>query len=90
MNSIYKFPIQITEQQKVRMPSKAKIICAQFQGETLCLWAEVELDRLLENRVIEIFGTGNPLDEDFSRRLYIGTVHDVRGGLVWHIYEKLS
>jgi hypothetical protein len=88
MKSIFKYPIQIMDVQKVTMPFESKILCAQMQRDQLCLWAEVAPDSPLHPRTIEIFGTGHAMDD--SSRIYIGTVQMIGGGLIWHVYERLS
>jgi len=89
MKTIYKYPIKITDNQDVRMPKGAKILCAQMQGETPCLWAEVDSTVGLEYRSIEIFGTGHPIHVDMGiERKYIGTVQTNGGQLIWHVYER--
>mgnify|MGYP001551736993 CR=1 FL=1 len=85
---IFKYPLTINDVQGVDMPEDAKILCAQVQGTQLCLWAEVEPARSLYPRVIEIFGTGHPMEE--RPRRYIGTVQTYDGSLVWHVYERTA
>lgn len=83
MRAIWKYPLQITDHQHLLIPEKAEILSVEFQGETLCLWAEVEMSYPKEDRVIQIVGTGNPILN--SGRKFIGTVQ--QGPLVWHIFE---
>lgn len=96
---IYKYPLKITDEQSVDMPTGAKILSVQMQGKTLCLWASVNPENKQSKRTICIVGTGNPFDEDRNVRLgtsegrgvgcvYLGTVQDQ--GFVWHVFEKLS
>ena len=67
------------------MPEGAKILCAQMQGSSPCVRAEVDPDAPLETRRIGIAGTGHGLARELVR--YIGTVQMYHGGLVWHVYE---
>lgn len=83
MDTIYKYPLQITDVQRVLMPSGAKILCAQVQGDQVCLWAEVDTEKETEPRIIMIVGTGDPWRSDYYT--YIGTVQ--LQGYVWHVYE---
>lgn len=87
MKSIFKYPIQVTDFQKVAMHQGAKILCAQMQRDQLCLWAEVDPDQPLEARMIEIYGTGHSMTS--APIQYIGTVQTTGGALVWHLYERL-
>lgn len=90
MTTIWKYPLNITDQQTISLPQGAKILSVQLQGlvsSQLHLWAEVDTEQIFEGRVIEIFGTGNPITP--GRRRYIDTVQMHGGALVWHIYEQI-
>lgn len=85
MKTIWKYPLEITDEQVVAMPNDAEILTVQMQGSELCLWAVVEDTNPKEPRTICIIGTGNPMpDERFL--IYIGTAQ--MGPLVWHVFEK--
>ena len=90
MNSnmtIYKYEIKLTDAQRISMPLNAQIMSVQFQYNKLCLWAMVDPDATKHDRTIEIFGTGNPMDS--WERIFIGTVQQAGGALVWHVFERL-
>ena len=86
MQTIWKYKLDIVELQFVNMPLNSKILTVMMQDTQLCLWAEVLPDIPTEDRTIEIFGTGNPMDYTVNRK-YIGSVND--GVFIWHIYEQL-
>lgn len=84
---IWKFPLEVADQQKVKMPTGAKILTAQMQGDTCCLWALVDETRPrfeFEIRDIAIYGTGNPMPDEPGD--YIATFQ-IMGGLVFHAFE---
>lgn len=85
---IWKFPINIIDEQEVEMPHGAEILSAQMQGEELCLWALVSPACNKTSRTIEIFGTGNPITP--ATRKFIGTAQMFGGRLVWHVFERLK
>jgi hypothetical protein len=88
--TIYKYPLKITGTQQIELPINAVLLTVQMQGETLCLWAKVEERNTVDDRTIEIFGTGHPIDN--YARSYIGTVQEECGAdgvLVWHVFERL-
>lgn len=88
--TIWKFPLKITDAQTVAMPEGAEILSAQFQDETLCLWAMVDSSKPQTERVIEIFGTGNPVWVDMGvSRKFIATAKMPNMPLVWHVFESL-
>lgn len=86
--TIWKFPINITDRQTVMMPARAKILTVQVQYGAAYLWAQVD-EKLVteEERGIEVFGTGHPMNDE--ERRYIGSIQLHGGGLVFHIFERL-
>jgi len=81
MQTIYKYPLEITDRQSVWMPARAKLLTVQMQHGVLCLWAEVDTMNPDEEIAIAVYGTGNPC----AGGQYIGTAQD--GPLVWHVYR---
>jgi len=86
MLSIWKYPLEITDEQDIEMPAAAKILSVQFQHGGLCLWAQVCPSDLPVSRKIIIHGTGHEFRNDQVLE-YIATVQMYDGKLVWHIYE---
>lgn len=90
---VLKYPLENMNMQTVMMPVGAKILTAQMQGETLCLWALVDRDTVqLENRQIQVVGTGHALDVDDAMQLakYIATIQFYGGALVFHVFERFN
>lgn len=86
MKSIYKYIIEITDVQSVKLAEDAKILAVGNQFGSLVLWAQVDTESKTKNRKILIFGTGNPFNA--INPVYVGTVQ--MGNFVWHIYEELG
>jgi hypothetical protein len=83
---IYKYALNVTDEQTIIMPQRWKPLAVQFQGNQLCLWALVEVGRTYDGPVsIRVVGTGNPF-EDADECHYIGTVQ--QPPLVWHVFHK--
>lgn len=85
MNTIYKYRLGVADRQVIPMPHGARILCVQFQGHALYLWARVDTTNCLTNRTIVIYGTG---DEQGTDGEYIGTVQHGRSSLVLHVFEE--
>lgn len=85
-NRIWKFELEITDIQTLKMPCGAKILSAASQNGTLCLWAMCDTEKPDKNRVIEIIGTGNPVHMCFER-VFIGTA--IMNPFVWHVFERV-
>lgn len=83
--TIYKYPLETTDEQKIEMPKGANILTVQVQNGTPCLWALVNPENRPEQRIISIFGTGNPIKP--ANIVYIGTYQLMEGKLVLHVFE---
>jgi len=86
MRIIYKYPLVITDLQTVYLPKGAKILTVQDQHGVACLWVEIETTNDPEQRIIEIVGTGNKMEE--HERKYISTFFQFP--FVWHVYERIK
>lgn len=83
---IWKFSLDIIDQQTIAMPLDAKILTVQMQMGGAQLWALCnENQTQTEDRSIAIYGTGNPMPEEPGE--YIATFQGMGGALVWHAFE---
>lgn len=85
MKRIFKFPLEVTDLQKIRMPKDSTLLTVQVQKEIPCLWALLDTDKEAEDRFIKIIGTGHPVPENVLR--YIGTFQVMEGTFVGHVFE---
>lgn len=86
--TIYKYPLEIKDRQHVKLPAHAQILSVQVQHGNLQLWAIVDEDFVQQKmRCIEIIATGGKVSDE--PRKYIGTVQQMNGALVWHVFELL-
>ena len=86
--TIWKYELEITDNQNILMPIGAEILTVQMQDGTPCLWALLNPEADIEKRYIEIFGTGHPVSCDLgSARKYISTFQMSNGELVFHVFE---
>lgn len=90
MQTIYKYPLDITDEQTVMIPHGSEILSAQIQGAQLCLWALVDSEATVVKHRVRIFGTGNPVtlnDELVNCSWkFVGTVQDRI--FVWHVFVE--
>lgn len=88
--TIYKYKLEIRDNQTVNMPHGSKILTAQVQGDDVCLWALVDPDQsLTDDRKIRIHGTGH-LIKGADKLKYISTIQMHDGRLIFHVFEDLS
>jgi hypothetical protein len=97
MRSVYKYKLDISDLQTIKMPRYAKIVHTGFQwgndeqDHQICLWAEVDSEYMddLEDRRFDVVFTGDIILRDDA--FYVGTVQmpsNMWGQVfVWHVYE---
>lgn len=84
--SIYKYPIDITDEQAVYMPKGSTILHVAEQQGRVCLWAMVDPGAKTATRRILVFGTGHPCDDAIGMN-YVGSVLIAGGQLVFHVFD---
>ena len=83
MNTIYKYPIKITEAQEITMPQGAKVLHAGLDPQgTPCVWAMVDTRNEPEPMSILVYGTGNPMGYTPDKHVSSFT----HGPFVWHVF----
>lgn len=86
MKVVYKFIIN-DRNTEIKIHKDAKILKASFQGDDLCLWADVDTEKEKTIRDFYIFGTGQEITDDVGIDFeYIDTVFI--DNLVFHVYER--
>lgn len=90
MERIFKYALEITDEQILYLPTGSKILSAIEQWDEVVLYAIVD-DEIKETtgHVIKIVGTGHPFPE-CREHFFLGTVSTHNGSLVWHIFEHVS
>lgn len=86
METIYKYPLLLTDKQELLLPVGANLLDVQLQGEQLCLWAIVDTDaQRFHKYIVRIEGTGQgPIPFDHRGAILRRTVQ--QGGMVWHVF----
>ena len=81
MKTIYKYELQIEDEQNIPMPVGSKIVHVGLDPRGVsCIWAEVETENPVENVNFHIIGTGHPLPNEL---VHVGSF--VQGPIVWHL-----
>jgi len=88
---IWKSELKIKENQIIEMPVNAEILTVQTQFRVPCIWALINPKEKKENRVIEIYDTGDDIhcNADINRK-YIGTFQLRCGSLIHHVFECIK
>lgn len=103
---IFKYPVEITDEQFIALPKGANILTVQakpkprlqtkmtLEPEKVFLWAIVDPEETeMEDRHILILGTGHDIPEITKTEQclgYLGTVQLQNGTLVFHIFEVMA
>jgi hypothetical protein len=83
LNTVWKFSLEITDDQIVEMPEPAELLHVAEQYGRLMLWARVDPVAPLVNRLILIRGTGHSV----GSQPHVGTVGQAGGYLVRHVFD---
>ncbi len=85
MLTIYKYQLDINDIVEIVMPHHARILDIQIQYGCPCIWAIVDTEQPKVTRRFRVFGTGHPMDKDYTN--FIGTIQSQDGTLVFHVFE---
>ena len=89
MDSIYKYELEVDDEQLLTLPANAAILTVQVVGNVPYLYAVVDLDtEETEERHILTFGTGHQIEDDLKAH-YVGSYQLLDGKLVYHVFEKV-
>jgi hypothetical protein len=79
--TIYKYPIEITDEQLVTAPAGWQPLSVQMQRNTPCIWALVDPEAPPVQQKVFVNGTGHPVERDAP---FLGTIQV--GPLVFHVF----
>lgn len=85
--AIWKYELETTDHQTLKMPAGAQILTIQTQRGNPCLWAVVTVENEIVDRKITIRGTGHIMAMEGD---YLGTYQSYGGDLVFHVFEDAS
>jgi len=86
---IFKYQLRVDDGPQVfLMPIGARIVPVQDQYGVPCMWALCNPQQKQTERSFYIFGTGHHIPE--AGLSYLGTVQQMDGRLVWHVFEDLG
>ena len=96
MKSVFKYELNVIDEQTVLLPEGAEILSVQFQDDQhwsnrLFIWALVDdaVSVPKFERAIRIHGTGHPVSPNLNLR-FIDTVQTAGGQLVFHVFEVVA
>lgn len=84
---IYKYLLNVTDHQVIKLPYVWQILTIQKQFDFFVMWALVDTNTKETEMEIEMYGTGEEVREK-ANKMYIATVQD--GNLVWHFFRVMQ
>ena len=91
MNKIYRYELEITDEQTINMPPGDVIAIGQVDTlDHIEIWVHHTNFNSSNPRDFRIVGTGNPFhpEDDFPHVwTHLGTTQRNQVGLVWHVFE---
>lgn len=85
---IWKYEIS-PDKTSIEIPKDAEILSVQMQNDKPCIWALVNPENKLTEKIIEIYGTGHEIPCDGLHRIFRGTFQLFDFGLVFHLFERI-
>lgn len=83
MKTIFKYKLELTDNQILELPYDYQILDIQVQNDFIYLWALVDNSNMRIKMEIFIIGTGNPFPSYANEHL--GTVQ--MNNFVWHVFK---
>jgi hypothetical protein len=83
MYKIYKYELELEDQQSLVLPGHSKILTVIEQNNKIVLYAQVTNSKYYDHYTIFVRGTGHSIGDS---ALYLNTVKI--GIFVWHIFYK--
>lgn len=90
MKTIYKYKLDATEVQTVKLPFESEILSAAYVAGDVVIYALVDPKSEGEKFVeILVYGTGHEISRNISAHKFINTVIIPESGLVFHVFAKM-
>jgi hypothetical protein len=87
MCTIWKFPVPVSDEFPLVLPTGAQFLSVQTQGTLPQMWFLLDPKARPTHRRFAVFGTGHVI-EDLDRLAYLGTFQMNGGSLVFHLFER--
>lgn len=87
MMKVFKYVFPIVDKFRIPMPKGSQLLTVQMQRGLPHLWALVDPDEPIINRIFRLAGTGHPIEEDPSHLKYIGSFQMNEEALIFHLFE---
>ena len=87
LKRVYKYPLEITDEQSVSLPCEARPLCVKLQNGKPYLYALVDPSiQHDEVRTVRCAGTGHDIEDGYDT--YLGTILTPNYSFVFHFFIK--
>ena len=95
MRTIYKYPLETTDLQTIKVPKleyedednfKNQFLYIDVQNGCPYLWCMVDTESKIRNIQLRIVGTGNYMSEFLNKEDYLGSYQLFNGQFVGHVF----
>lgn len=90
MPRIWKFPLQLTDEQSIKAPAMTEWLHVTMQNHVPTIWGLVDHNADTTEYIVHIFGTGQDVPELLGNTTaadaYLGTAMD--DPFVWHVFVE--
>jgi hypothetical protein len=89
MKAIWKYVLETTDYQEIKMPLGAEILTVQIQHGMPCIWCLVDPklgEALIKPKKIWIHDTGHAIT-NIEDKLYVGSYQSDVGNLIFHVFD---
>jgi hypothetical protein len=92
MKSVYKYDLEVTDKQVIKLPKFSDILSIQVQNGKPRLWVMIDKEETeIVDRVLYTYGTGHDIDEKDENPLFFHGTYQLDGGtLVFHVFEEVQ
>ena len=88
MKKIYKYKIELLDEQEILIPCYHRILCIKLRSGTPYIWVEVDDESPLQKVKFSLYGTGHSMSQ-YKTEQYVGTILLDEDKLVYHLYRQL-
>lgn len=104
MRTIYKYPLEIKDEQTIRIPYtkhvlddslllgiKKQILKLDIQNDKPCLWVMVDSEEEMRDVKVTMYGTGHECSEfidDYVGSVQFHPITNINPNLVFHVFVK--
>lgn len=88
MKTIFKYPLEVKHEQKIKMPYKSQALCVQVIGNIPTIYAIVNKHCEEVDRTFVTIATGEEFPDNDNLK-YIGTYQLIGGELIFHVFEQI-